>query len=179
MSLLRPHLQLHSVLELQASRLRDMGLSTLLLDVDCTLKDYRSLTLSSGVPAWIESLLAAGIQLCLVSNGRRHRIEPLARQYGLGCVARAFKPLPFGCWGAIRQLKAAPARTAMVGDQLFADVLAGRMAGLFTILVTPTTNIEPWFTRLKRPLERRMLAWMNSRREIPTLPLPAEINGVT
>ena len=56
----------------------------------------------------------------------------------------------------------------MVGDQLFADVLAGRLAGLYTILVRPTSADEPWFTSVKRPLERRMLWWMDSRPEEPT-----------
>jgi hypothetical protein len=44
----------------------------------------------------------------------------------------------------------------------FADVLAGRLAGLFTILVTPLGHHEPWFTRVKRPFERQVLRWMKS-----------------
>ena len=45
-------------------------------------------------------------------------------------------------------------RTAMVGDQVFADVMAGRLAGVFTILVRPIhPEDEPWFTRWKRPWE--------------------------
>lgn len=162
--LFRPDLQVHSVLDLPVSRLRDMQLHTLLLDVDCTLKDYGSSAFCDGVPQWIEAVLAASIRLCLVSNGRRQRIERLARPYGLAYVPRALKPMPFGCWEAMRQLAVPKFGTAMVGDQLFADVLAGRLAGLFTILVTPTTTVEPWFTRIKRPLERRMLArWGKSK----------------
>jgi len=49
----------------------------------------------------------------------------------------------------------------MVGDQLFSDILAGRLAGLFTILVRPTSAEEPWFTRIKRPVERRVLRRIN------------------
>jgi predicted HAD superfamily phosphohydrolase YqeG len=46
----------------------------------------------------------------------------------------------------------------MVGDQLFADVMAGRLAGVHSILVTPIhPEEEPWFTRLKRLPERLML----------------------
>jgi predicted HAD superfamily phosphohydrolase YqeG len=51
-----------------------------------------------------------------------------------------------------------PASTALVGDQVFADVLAGRLAGLKTILVEPIhPEEEPWYTRLKRPPERWVL----------------------
>jgi uncharacterized protein len=170
LSLIKPNLQLDSVLDLHVDRVRNLGLQTLLLDVDCTLKDYHSTSLNDGVLDWIKSLQAAGIRLCLLSNGGRARIEKLARLLGTSYVARALKPFPFGCWSALRQLAADKKHTAVVGDQLFADVMAGRLAGLFTILVRPTTTAEPWFTSLKRPLERRMLARMNSRTQSAPLP---------
>jgi predicted HAD superfamily phosphohydrolase YqeG len=53
----------------------------------------------------------------------------------------------------------------MVGDQVFADVVAGRLAGLRTILVRPTSPDEPWFTQLKRPFERQLLRCLT----LPTL----------
>ena len=38
----------------------------------------------------------------------------------------------------------------VVGDQIFADILAGNLAGVFTILVTPIKpEQEHWFTRIK------------------------------
>jgi uncharacterized protein len=163
LGLIQPHLQLHSVLDLQVDQLRQLHRSTLLMDVDCTLKHHHSAILNPGVPEWMQSLQAAGIRLCLLSNGRGRRIEPLAQQYGLACVTTAWKPFPFGCWKALRRLGAEAEHTALIGDQLFADVMAGRMAGLFTILVRPTSSIEPWFTRMKRPLERRALAWMDRK----------------
>jgi len=76
----------------------------------------------------------------------------------------AVKPLPVGCWRAARKLGLARRQTAMVGDQLFADVVAGKLAGVKTILVRPIhPEEEPWFTRLKRPLERAVLA-----RDVPS-----------
>jgi hypothetical protein len=87
------------------------------------------------------------------------RIQRFAERLGLPCVAKALKPLPWGVRSAMRLLQAAPAQTAMVGDQLFADVMAGRLAGVRTILVRPLhPEEEPWFTRLKRLPERIVLA---------------------
>jgi predicted HAD superfamily phosphohydrolase YqeG len=63
------------------------------------------------------------------------------------------------CKAAIRRLAFDPRTTAMVGDQIFADVMAGRLAGIRCILVRPIhPEEEPWFTRLKRPWERIVLA---------------------
>ncbi|MBN2023162.1 MAG: YqeG family HAD IIIA-type phosphatase [Pirellulales bacterium] len=153
-----PDLRVASVLELSPERLAEFGLTALLLDVDCTLKAYRSPSISDEVAAWLARLRQAGIALCLVSNGRGPRIRRLAKSLDLPHVAQSLKPLPRGCRRAIRKLALDPTHTAMVGDQLFADVVAGRLAGLFTILVEPIhPEQEPWFTRLKRPLERRLL----------------------
>ena len=156
--LVTPHLCVDTVLDLGAGRLRDLGLDTLLLDVDCTLKRYRQPQLDAEIGAWIAGLREAGFKLCLLSNGGRRRIRRFAGQIGIPAVCRACKPLPFGCHRAIRKLQAVRQRTAIVGDQLFADILAGRLAGLFTIRVRPIhPEDEPWFTRVKRPIEARLL----------------------
>jgi len=159
--LITPDLRLESVLELSLDRLRALGIDALLLDVDCTLKRYRRQEIPAEVAAWLKELAGAGIGLCLVSNGWSKRIGKLAAKLDLPFVARALKPFPCRLRKAVRQMKFPRKRTAMVGDQLFADVLAARLAGLLSILVQPIhPEEEPWFTRLKRPLERWMLRRM-------------------
>lgn len=159
-SFIVPHLHLISVAELDTTLLRRFGLKGLLLDVDCTLKDHGATEFPIAVHDWVRKLRADGFRLCLLSNGKPRRIGELARQLDIPFVAQAFKPLPRGCHRAMQLLELTPSQTAVVGDQLFADVMAGRLAGLFTILVRPTSPHEPWFTRLKRPVERRVLRWI-------------------
>jgi len=153
--ILRPNLRVSRVEQIDAALLGRLGVDALLLDVDCTLKPYRSQTLSREVIDWIDARRREGIGLCLVSNGRAARVQPVAERLGVPFVAAAWKPLPHGCRAAMTQMGFDPRRTAMVGDQLFTDVIAGRLAGIFTILVEPLRpEQEPWYTRLKRPLER-------------------------
>ncbi len=155
---LRPTIRVERVEELTAERLQGWGLRWLLLDVDCTLTRYQRRDVEPSVAAWLDALRAAGIGLCLVSNGLGQRIHEFAQRLDLPCVSRAMKPLPAGVWWAMRRLAARRAETAMVGDQLFADVLAGQLAGVRTILVRPIhPEEEPWFTRLKRGPERWLL----------------------
>lgn len=155
---LLPHLRIACVQELTLQRLATMGINALLLDADCTLKRYGCQQCEPEVAAWLAELRAGGIGLCLVSNGLSPRIGRFAQHLDLPFVARALKPLPLGCWRAMRTHGFHRAQTAMVGDQLFADVLAGRLAGLTTILVDPIhPEEEPWFTRLKRRPERLVL----------------------
>jgi len=162
LNLLTPHLFLDSVLELSPGRLRGLALDGLLLDLDCTLKDYHASECPAQVVGWVHLLRSAGVRLCLLSNGRSRRIAPIAQGLGVPFVAKAYKPFPFRCRSALGYLGLERGRVGLVGDQLFADILAGRLAGLFTILVRPTSPEEPWFTRLKRPLERRLLRQLST-----------------
>src|SRR5262245_43750068 len=162
LSLITPHLHLPSVLELTPERVRELNLDGLLLDVDCTLKNYHATSFRAEVVSWVKSMNAGGIRLCMLSNGKAGRIGRLAALLDIPFVAKAFKPLPFGCHAGLKKLGLPASRAGVVGDQIFADILAGRLAGLFTILVTPTSPEEPWFTRVKRPFERCVLRWMNT-----------------
>lgn len=178
--LVTPHLRVGSVLELEAVHLRSMGIDGLLLDLDCTLKDYGADGFQAEIVTWVAGLRDAGFRLCILSNGRPARVGPLARYLGVPFVAKAFKPLPFSCRAALGQLGLPGARVALVGDQLFADVLTGRLAGLFTILVHPANPDEPWFTRLKRPLERWFLRRIDGGRiAVACTPTPPRAGGDT
>lgn len=154
-----PHYCVNDVIELECGWLRGVGVEVLLLDLDGTLKEYRLETIPQSVLEWTRHLLASGLRLCLLSNGSPRRIERSAQVIGVPFVAKAFKPLPFACRRALRLMSADASQAAVVGDQVFADVLAGRLAGLRTILVPPRHAIadEPWFTRMKRPVERWVL----------------------
>jgi uncharacterized protein len=138
----------------------------LLLDVDCTLKRYPQTTVEPETSLWLADLRAGGIRCCIVSNGREPRIRPFAAQLGLPFVAKALKPSPAGIWTALRMISAQPPRAAIVGDQLFADIVAGRLAGIRTILVEPIhPEEEPWYTRIKRRPEAWALKWFGKKGE--------------
>jgi uncharacterized protein len=157
--LFTPHHRVRCVWELTPERLLLWGLRALLLDVDCTLTRYRRGEPLPEAAVWLAQLRAADIRLCLVSNGMGHRIRQFAERLDLPCVFSAMKPFPWGVWAGLKKLDCPPAQTAMVGDQLFADVMAGRLAGVQTILVDPIhPEEEPWFTRMKRFPEKLMVA---------------------
>jgi uncharacterized protein len=157
-----PHLRIGSVCELTPERLRAMCIEALLLDVDCTLKRYSCQQCTPEAAAWLAEMRAAGIRLCLVSNGLGQRLGQFAQTVDLPLVSRALKPLPCGCRRALRQLDVHRERAAMVGDQVFADVMAARLAGITAILVDSLgPEEEPWFTRIKRPPERWLLRRMD------------------
>ena len=155
---IQPNIILDSVLSVTPEFLRARGITSLLLDIDSTLKSYKAAKIPEATLCWLESLAESGIGVCLLSNGRKHRIQPIAESLKLPFIAPAMKPLPFGCFKAIKIHGFDARSTAIVGDQVFADILAGKFAKITTILVTPIKpEEENWYTRIKRPFEKWVL----------------------
>ena len=153
-----PNFLVDSVLELTLDRLMSLGVKLLLLDVDCTLKQYKNQEPEPGILEWLEEIKKSGIQACLLSNGVAKRIEPFAKSVGLPFIAQACKPFTSGCTLACRTWNCDPSTALVVGDQIFADVLAGNWAGMRTALVKPIhPEQEHWFTKIKRPFEKIVL----------------------
>ncbi len=159
-----PHFLIERVTDLTPERLRNLGIENLLLDVDCTLKRYSLQEPEPEVRAWLESLRADGFRMCLLSNGVGKRIGKFAELVNLPFIAKACKPFTSGCRRAFAEMNFLPEKTAIVGDQIFADIMAGRLSGIRTFLVTPLSpEEEHWFTRVKRPFERIVLRSFHRR----------------
>lgn len=153
-----PDYRVDQVEQITLPRLRRLHVSSLLLDVDCTLKPYGDKEFSPSVLSWLQTMRQATIGICLVSNGRGGRIRRIADELDLPYLAMALKPFPYGLRRSMRRMQFNPPGTAMVGDQVFADMMAGYFARVTTILVRPMhPEQEPFGTRLKRPLERWIL----------------------
>jgi len=155
--MLRPDLHVASVTDVAVDWLRARGVRGLLIDADDTLVVRDAGPLGTEVRAWLAAVQAAGIGVALLSNGTPKRIAELAADLGVPAFALAGKPFGFAFRRGLRALGTEPAHTAMVGDQLFTDVLGANCAGLISILVTPLSPGRHAHTRAARRLERWVL----------------------
>lgn len=128
-----------------------------LLDVDETLLPASARTPSAEIVAWAQELRRAGVRLAIVSNGRPQRVATVASALGVAGRALAGKPWPGAFRRGARAIGLAPEQCAMVGDQLFTDVIGARAAGLRTVLVSPLSGGGLAHTRLLRRIESRIL----------------------
>ncbi len=129
------------------------GIQGFLFDLDNTLLAHYDEVIRSDVVEWLETAAERGFKLAMVTNAIPERALPLAAGLNMPCVYRARKPLRRGIRAGIRVLDLPPEQVAMVGDQLFTDVWAGRRVGTYTIWVRPENPEEPITTAFKRPLE--------------------------
>lgn len=147
-------------------RLRARGIRALVLDLDNTLAKVDSDRVSEPVAAWVKGARERGFRLCIASNAFGYRVRAFEQQLGVPALSKAVKPLRAAFDRALACLGTEPSETAIVGDQLFTDVLGGNRAGLYTILINPLSPTELIHTRIIRRVERFVLAALRRRQWI-------------
>lgn len=162
--MLSPDYYYRSVHDIDLDALGARGIDTLLVDLDNTLLSRENNVVSEDLKQWVTRLGSRGFTVYLVSNNWHERVHHVAGELGIGLVAKAIKPLPFAFLRALRMAGATRRRAAVVGDQLFTDVLGGKMLGMTTVLVEPISSTDLPHTLMLRHLERVLLA---GRRPLP------------
>ncbi len=118
--------------------LAEQGITLLLADLDNTLTRYGQPDPDSAVLAWRERLRMAGVELFLLSNSRRpNRVAHYAEALDIPALGHAGKPNLKGFLAAMERMGRTAAQTAMVGDQIFTDILGAKRAGITALLVEP------------------------------------------
>lgn len=156
--MLEPDYYYRGVLDVDLHELARRGIDTLLVDLDNTLLPRDRDVIPDDISQWAASLNAAGFRACLISNNWQKRVVRVAEELGFELVAKAVKPLPFAFLLALRRMGSSRARAAVVGDQMFTDVLGGKLTGITTVLVAPLSATDLPHTLLLRRVERVLLA---------------------
>jgi uncharacterized protein len=155
---LSPDLYLRSVNDIDVGALRAEGIDTMLMDLDNTLLPRDTSVIPDDLKRWAASLADQGLKVVLVSNNWHERVHVVAQELGFMLVAKAVKPLPFAFVRALRLAGSSRKRAVVVGDQLFTDVLGGKLLGIKTIMVLPLSASDLPHTLLLRRVERLLLA---------------------
>lgn len=135
-----------SVCDVAPEFLKRRGVTLLLVDLDNTIAPYGTVTPPAEIADWAESIKKSGIGLFIITNNRRtERVERLASAYGVEYIMKAGKPFVGGIRKVLQQLGKRPEETALVGDQVYTDVLAANRAGLLSIIVEPIRIRNPLF----------------------------------
>lgn len=127
-----------SIYDLDIRKLAGQGITLLLADLDNTIAAYSVLTPAQEVRDWTGRLDSAGIHLFILSNNRKPvRARAYAEALGVPFIGHAGKPRAASFFKAMERMGRTPKQTAMVGDQIFTDVLGAKNAGIPVYLVKP------------------------------------------
>jgi hypothetical protein len=152
--LLFPTASVHRVTDITLNILRKMHVKALLVDIDNTLALPESQTPLPGTLEWSRRLRTASLRIILMSNNSEERVQPFAEQYGLPFSPASLKPLPGAFLHAAQRLGAGRGETAVVGDQIYTDILGANLAGMKSILTDPIFQESSLSFQIRRKLEK-------------------------
>lgn len=155
---LTPQSHVSSVVSIDPRRLAGDGIQGVILDLDNTVVAWNAPAPTQAVVQWVDRLRQAGLKACIVSNNFRGRARTIGKVLGLPVVTAAVKPIPWAFRKAMAIMQIPARRTALIGDQLFTDILGGNLLGMHTILVDPLSPQEFPTTKLIRRFERLVRA---------------------
>lgn len=152
-----PKLYETSIYEINLEKLKEMGIRGFVFDVDNTIVPYDTPLPTDEVREWFGKIEEMGFVSCIASNNNKGRVEHFASELGVPYLPKAKKPLTKNLKRLCADMGIKPSETAMVGDQLFTDMLGGNMAGMFTVLIEQISPVEGKFIKFKRIFEKLIL----------------------
>ncbi len=141
--------------------LQKQGIDLLLMDFDNTMLPYTTNEPTQELLSWMSQMKHSGITLCVVSNSKKQRVPSFCQKYDIACVTHAGKPGTRGIREAMARFP--KKKVALVGDQIFTDVLGANRAKIPSLIVKSIHNHNFWL-KLRHVFEVPFLAMARKRR---------------
>lgn len=150
---LKPDFYFDSYQDIKIEWLKQKGIRTLLCDLDGTLAKQDEMP-DAYFDRWFETLEENDIAIILISNNKTKRVRDVTRKYQIVGFGDCHKPSTRKIDEEIIFKGLNTDKTILVGDQLFTDILVSKKLNMRSILVNPIPGVEPFRTKVKRPIER-------------------------
>ena len=141
---LLPRLIVKELPDITPELLRRHGIRLLMLDFDNTIVPYTTNIPTDTMEMWLRNMVQTDIQLCVVSNSKRDRVKIFCEKYRIPCITHAKKPFSKGIDQCLQKFSVPASEAAIVGDQIYTDVLGGNCAGITSVLVKAIHNHNIW-----------------------------------
>ena len=154
MNIFAPNYYVQSFKSLNIQKLHEMGIQLLLCDIDNTLVAYDEECPNQDV---IEVALCSNSPSSRGKNFGKHL--PVSNTYPFSC-----KPFPFCFKKAMRDHGLKANQIAILGDQMYTDILGGNIWGLYTILTAPIAIKDRNITKVFRFFEELIYGYLEKKK---------------
>ena len=149
---MKPDLNVKSISDIDFEKLLKMGKRVFLFDFDNTIGVWKSQIIPENVLNIFEYLKSNGAQVFIITNGKRRNMHG---KVDVQIIWRSLKPLTFKVKKNIGNYLKDKSRVVVIGDQIFTDILFGKLLKVYTIKVEPIdTSKEFISTRFLRVIEK-------------------------
>ena len=123
------------IYKVSQSKLSELGITTLLIDVDGTLLSRNSNIIPNKVKNWIRNSKKIFDMYLISNNPSEKRINKIGKELGISYKHRALKPRIKNTLEVINNLKKDKNNVAIIGDRIFTDIIVGNRCKIKTILI--------------------------------------------
>lgn len=154
-----PRYRFKSVLDITIEDLHKMGAKAVALDIDNTICNDGRDNCIDGIYEWISAVQNAGIKIMIISNAIGKRPRRVSESLGLSHLSAAKKPKPDKLLIGSKMMGVKVNEMAMIGDQIFADIMAANACGAIPVLVDALNGKTrfPIFYAVRRRKEKPVL----------------------
>lgn len=151
--LFTPDCYIRSYRDLNVKRLYQMGIRVLVCDIDNTLVAHDEAVPDEAVKHFIKTAKEAGLEVVLVSNNVKERVDTFAKDLDVKTYPFAQKPLKKTYTKMMKDSGCKAHQIAVLGDQLLTDMLGANRSGFYSVLTTPVAQKDLTCTKINRFFE--------------------------
>ena len=158
--ILRPKVYVDSICNIDLNKLiKTKKIKGIIVDLDNTLVAWGQKEVNQKIIDWVNEAKKLGLKICIVSNTNSKRVAEFAKIFNIPYHSKYFKPFSIAFNNGLKILDTKKSETAVIGDQIFTDILGGNRLKLLTILVTPIVKRDSIGTFLHRNLEKIIISF--------------------
>ncbi|HBY20930.1 MAG: hypothetical protein A2Y24_08715 [Clostridiales bacterium GWE2_32_10] len=158
---LKPDIYVDDIYAIDYEALKHEGITGIIFDIDNTLIPYEESMPNDKIQELFDKLKEMEFVISFISNGPKKRVDKFNTRLNFYTRHRACKPLSVNLRKFIEEVNLEKNQVAIIGDQIFTDVIAGKCAGIKTILVRPIKPRNSIIEKIKRRLESKLLQKFN------------------
>ena len=143
-----PDMYQKSIYHIDYEKLLEDGIKCILFDLDNTCVPYKDKVPNKKLIDLIETLKDMDFKVIIFSNALKRRIKPFKDALNVDAVARAGKPRKDKFLKVMKIFGYNLSEVAIIGDQLYKDILGGNRVGIKTILDNPMSKDDMFLTKL-------------------------------
>lgn len=157
LSLFKPTYMVESVYNIEPSEFIKRGKKVVFADLDNTLIAWNHPKATQELINWLDRLNDFGIQVIVLSNNNKDRVEKAVAHTGVTHIPSAFKPCKKGFEKAFSLVNQPKENIIMVGDQVITDIVGANRFKIDSVLVKPILASDAWNTKFNRLIEYNIL----------------------
>lgn len=150
-----PDMYQKSIYHINYDKLKEDGIKCLLFDLDNTCVPFKDTEPNKKLIDLFETLKDMDFKVIIFSNATKKRLTPFKNGLRVDCSASSRKPNSKKLLKVIKMFNYTLPEVAIIGDQLYTDILGGNRVGIKTILVNPMSKDDMLFTKMFRFMEKK------------------------